>query len=82
MAQLLIQNLDDAVHVRLQRRAARNGRSMEEELQDILRLATASEAAVPAPLGTRIAQHFEGLGLDTDFMELRGEMPRPAVFEP
>ena len=39
MAQLLVRNLENAVKARLQRRARRNGRSMEEEVRDILRAA-------------------------------------------
>ena len=37
MAQLVVRNLEDAVKTRLQRRARRNGRSMEEEVREILR---------------------------------------------
>ncbi len=37
MAQVIVRNLDDAVKRKLQRRAARHGRSMEEEIRDILR---------------------------------------------
>ena len=37
MAQLIVRNLEDAVKRKLKRRAARHGRSMEEEIRDILR---------------------------------------------
>ena len=37
MAQVIVRNLDEAVKRKLQRRAARHGRSMEEEVRDILR---------------------------------------------
>ena len=37
MAQVIVRNLEDAVKRKLQRRAARHGRSMEEEIRDILR---------------------------------------------
>jgi len=40
MAQLVVRNIDDATKARLQRRAKRNGRSMEEEVREILRSAT------------------------------------------
>lgn len=65
MAQLLVRNLDDAVEQRLQRRAARRSRSMEEEAREILRAAADQDEAPSqtAELGTRIAQRFAGLGL-------------------
>ena len=43
MAQVIVRNLDDAVKRKLQRRAARHGRSMEEEIRDILRDAVKDE---------------------------------------
>jgi plasmid stability protein len=36
MAQVIVRNLEDAVKRKLRRRAARNGRSIEEEVRDIL----------------------------------------------
>jgi antitoxin FitA len=39
MAQLVVRNLEDAVKRRLKRRADKHGRSMEEEVRDILRAA-------------------------------------------
>ncbi len=40
VAQILIRNLDERVKVRLQRRAKRNGRSMEAEVREIITNAT------------------------------------------
>jgi antitoxin FitA len=37
MAQFLVRHLEEDVKARLKRRAARHGRSMEEEVRDILR---------------------------------------------
>ena len=37
MAQIVVRKLEESVKTRLQRRARRNGRSMEEEVRDILR---------------------------------------------
>ncbi len=37
MAQFIVRNLEDDVKARLKRRAARHGRSMEEEARHILR---------------------------------------------
>ncbi len=80
MAQLVVRNLDAEVKERLRRRAARRGRSMEEEAREILRAAVArdDEAPEPAPLGTRIRRRFAGLGLAEDVPELRGQAARPA----
>ncbi len=74
MAQLLVRNLDDEVKERLRRRAARRGRSMEEEVREILRSAVDRDEAGPpgAGLGTRIAKRFAGLGLREELPELRG----------
>ncbi len=80
MAQLLVRNLDEDVKRRLQERAAQRGRSMEEEVRDILRAAAAALDDQPRaePLGTRIARRFAGLGLREDLPELHGHATRPA----
>ncbi|MFL9825899.1 FitA-like ribbon-helix-helix domain-containing protein [Rhodoplanes sp. SY1] len=36
MGEILVRNLDDAVIARLERRAALNGRSLEQELREVL----------------------------------------------
>jgi plasmid stability protein len=83
MAQLLIRNLDEDVKRRLQARAKRRGRSTEEEVRQILQAASREREAPEEPLGTRIARRFAALGLrnDEDIPELRGQAPRPAVFD-
>ena len=63
MAQLLVRNLDKDVKAKLQRRAKRNGRSMEEEVRHILRDATRNEHARKVKLGSEIAALFRGMGL-------------------
>lgn len=83
MAQLVVRHLADDVKAGLRRRAARHGRSMEEEVRRILRQAVTGEAAEGAPgLGSRLAVLFEGIGFDGDVAELRGEAVRPAEFGP
>ena len=42
-ASLIVRNLDDELMVRLRRRAARHGRSMESEHREILRHALSAE---------------------------------------
>jgi len=63
MAQLVVRNLEQSVKTKLQKRAKRHGRSMEEEVREILRDATKREDAPREGLGTRIARHFRGIGL-------------------
>jgi plasmid stability protein len=81
MAQFVVRHLEDAVRIRLQRRAARHGRSMEEEVREILRNAVKNEGAPIPFLGTRIAARFARHGLTETLPELRGEAARPAKFE-
>jgi plasmid stability protein len=82
MAQFVVRNLENEVKDRLQHRALRHGRSMEEEVRDILRNAVRDEGHQPAGgLGSEIAALFAGTGLDTDIPELRGHAIRPADFD-
>ena len=55
MAQFVVRNIEKDVKVQLQRRAARHGRSMEEEVRDILRNAVNEQDAAAGGLGTEIA---------------------------
>jgi antitoxin FitA len=73
MAQLLVRNLESDVKSKLQRRAKRHGRSMEEEVREILRDATKEEASRGRGLGTQIAARFRKIGLrkDEEIRELR-----------
>ena len=82
MAQLVVRNLENSVKARLQRRAKRNGRSMEEEVRAILRTAAGEEQKVPAVgLGTEIANLFRGTGLSFEIQELRGYPLKPISFD-
>lgn len=80
MAQLVVRNLDPSIKLRLQRRARRNGRSMEEEVRDILRDATKRHIPPLRGLGTDIASLFTECGLDSDIAELRGGVIKPPSF--
>jgi plasmid stability protein len=82
MAQFVVRNLENAVKVRLQRRAQRHGRSMEEEVREILRGAVHEEDVPSGGLGTEIAALYTKGGLDSDIPELRGRKIKPATFEP
>ncbi len=80
MAQFVVRNLEEEVKARLQQRAARHGRSMEEEVRDILRDALKDEAP-SAGLGTEIASLFSEIGFDDNVQELRGQVIIPPDFE-
>ena len=82
MGQLVVRNIENVVKTRLQRRAKRHGRSMEEEVRDILRAAVAEEKSPSGGLGTDIAKLFVRSGLASDIPELRGHAIAPAEFEP
>ena len=81
MAQLLVRNLEASVKAKLQRRARRHGRSMEEEARDILRHALRKDEEPATGLGTQISDLFRGKGLDQDIEELRGQPIEPASFD-
>ena len=82
MAQLIVRNLDDDVKARLQKRAKKHSRSLEEEVRDILRDAVKADNHPAEGLGTQIANRFRGLGLkDGCIRELHGEVwARPVDF--
>lgn len=80
MAQFIVRDLEDDVKSRLKRRAERHGRSMEEEVRDILRNATKEENRPVPRLGSRIAARFTKTGLIADLPELRGQPSRSADF--
>jgi len=82
MAQLLVRHIENGVKERLQRRARRNGRSMEEEVRDILRAAVHKDDKAPAGgLGTELAALFPKDGPDFEIQELRGFEIKPPSFE-
>ncbi len=82
MAQFVVRNIENVVKARLQRRAKRNGRSMEEEVRDILRSAVHEEDVPAGGLGTEISALFAKAGLDSEIPELRGHAIKPVSFEP
>jgi plasmid stability protein len=78
VAQILVRSLDEDVKRRLQQRAARHGKSMEEEARDILRAAVSREVPRKAQLGSAIAARFAKIGLEEPLPEMRGHKARPA----
>jgi len=81
VAQLIVRNLEEQVKVRLHRRARRHGRSMEEEVRDILRDALRQDDAPAGGLGSDMAAMFAKTGLAVDIRELRGHAVKPAKFD-
>ena len=79
MASITIRNLDDTLKARLRVRAARYGRSMEEEVRELLRAALAEEPQVPDDLITslrrRLAAAGGGIDLEAPSREPAREPP-------
>ena len=82
MAQILVRNLETQLKARLQRRAKRHGKSMEEEARDILRNALCEEDVHAGGLGSEIAALFRESGLKQDIPELRGRNVVLTEFKP
>jgi antitoxin FitA len=80
MAQLVVRNVEETVKSRLKRRANRHGRSMEEEVRDILRDAVKQEELSAGGLGSGISARFRKAGLQAEIPELRGHTVKPASF--
>ena len=81
MAQFVVRNIEASVKVGLKRRAARHGRSMEEEVRDILRNAVHERASEGVGLGKEIAALFRDIELDGEIPELRGHTIKPPRFD-
>jgi len=85
MAQILVRKIDDRVKSHLQRRAKRNGRSMEAELREILRDAVKDEGAPKRKLGSEIVALFSGQGIGLkkgeEIREWRGYPLKPISFD-
>ena len=80
MASILIRNLDERTKARLRLRAARNGRSMEDEARTLLREALTADARAGPDLVAAIRKRFEkvgGVDLDIAPREPIREPPRP-----
>jgi len=77
MAQVVVRGIEDDVKARLKQRAARHGRSMEEEVRQVLREAVAKEGKTPVKLGSAIAARFAGVGLKGELPKLRSRAAVP-----
>jgi plasmid stability protein len=76
VAQILVRNVEDPLKARLQKRARRNGNSMEAEAREILRNALREEEAPTRGLGSEMVALFSGQGIGLkkgeDIPEIRG----------
>jgi plasmid stability protein len=82
VAQLVVRNVENSVKERLRRRAKRNGRSMEEEVRDILRAAVNKQDKAPAGgLGTELSKLFPKSGPDFVIEEFHGDDLEPPTFD-
>lgn len=74
VAQILIRKVDERVKARIQRRAKRNGRSMEAEVREIIINAALQKEAPEVGFGTQMANLFRGVGLKEgeEIKEIRG----------
>jgi plasmid stability protein len=77
MAAITIRQLDENIKSRLRIQAAHHGRSMEEEVREILRAALSAAPPVKGNLAERIRQRFAPFG----GVELKLP-PRDAIREP
>lgn len=80
MASITIRNLEDPLKARLRIRAARHGRSMEDEVRHILRAALTEESLPVPDLGEAIHQRFARLGVEV-VEERREALRSPPSFD-
>ncbi|MDE2994548.1 MAG: plasmid stabilization protein [Chloroflexota bacterium] len=79
MVTITVRNLDERLRQRLRLRAAQHGRSLEEEVHDILRATLGQEKAPVKNLGTALHELFKpfgGVELDIPPREPMREPPR------
>lgn len=81
MATITVRAIDEDLKARLRVQAAQHGRSMEEEVRQILRQALDHPQA-GGRLGTRILERFATVDGDVWVDLERTEPPRGASFEP
>jgi antitoxin FitA len=81
VAQLLVCNLEEDLKARLQRSAARHGRSLEEEIVGILRDALQDSDSQEGGLGTEISALFSRISLEGEIPEISGHIFAPATFD-
>ncbi|MGA2572310.1 MAG: hypothetical protein ABSF23_17530 [Terracidiphilus sp.] len=83
MAQFLIRKVDERVKARVQRRARRNGRSVEAELREMISKASLEKETPEVGFGTATAALFRDCGLreGEEIREWRGYPIEPITFD-
>ena len=81
MASITIRNLQDGLKRRLRIRAAYHGRSMEEEVRQILNNVLTQELSAPVNLASAIRSRFAPLGGAELELPSREPMRDPPRFE-
>ena len=81
MASIIIRRLDDSVKARLRIRAARHGRSMEEEARQVLSAALTEEPKRAPNLAESIRRRIEPLGGVDLELPVREPIRNPPNFE-
>lgn len=76
MKSITVRKIDEGLKKRLRVRAARHGRSMEDEVRAILRIALAKDEEEEFDLGTAIHRRFAKFG-DVKLEPLPRETTRP-----
>lgn len=81
VATITVRNLEEGLKRRLRIRAAEHGKSMEEEVRDILRAALEQEPVTGEDLVSIIRAHVEPLGGVELELPPRGPMREPPRFD-
>ena len=81
MASITVRNLDERLKRRLRLRAAGNGRSMEQEVREILREVLDREGAPGRGLASTIRARFESIGGVDLELPSREPMREPPQFD-
>ena len=81
MASITVRNLDEGLKRRLRIRAAQHGRSMEQEVRDILRAALDEEATTGKDFIGAIRARFAPLGGVKLELPPRSPMRQPPEFD-
>ena len=80
MAQILVRNVEERLKTRLQKRARRNGHSVEAEVGEILRKALKAEDAPTRGRGSEMVALFSGSGVPRSlkhFADIAGSVVNP-----
>ncbi|GGA46602.1 plasmid stability protein [Okeania sp. KiyG1] len=81
MSSIKIENFDDDLIVRLQKRAESSGRSLEAEAKEILRAVLTENETYPLNIAAKIKQRFSNFGDFEIPTIVRDTLRKPPNFE-